>query len=521
MNLFSDAASQALGTRVAELSDLLNVLNLLRWDASTQMPAAAAAARGGQMATLGGLALRALREPALLQAVLAAEAVAVAMPAGLPRERHQRACAAVRDAIDHFARVPAELVAEQARLCTQAEQVWPDFKARRDFAGFAPLLRQIFALKRRLATAIDPHAHPFEVLAREYDAGLSVTGLQTLFGQLRERLVPLARRVHAAAPPRTDFLHAAVDPAEQRRLIEPLVRAIGYDFQRGRFDTSAHPFEISITRDDVRITTRFQPNYLPGALFGALHEAGHAMYEQGVDAALVGTPLTLDFHGLYAMSGASFGTHESQSRLWENRIGRSLPFWRQHYPGLQAALPAVYGEVSLTDFHLAINHSQPSLIRVEADELTYDLHIMLRVEAEMALLDGQLAVDDLPAFWHERMAHDLGVVPSHDGEGVLQDVHWSAGLIGSFPSYTLGNVMAAQWMEAATRGPHADPAIAPALEAADHAPLRAWLREHVHRHGRTFTPDELLQRATGRGLDAGPYLEALETKFTALISPGH
>jgi carboxypeptidase Taq len=412
--------------------------------------------------------------------------------------------------------VPAELVAEQARLCTQAEQAWPDFRARRDFAGFAPLLQKIFALKRRLAAAIDPHGHPFEVLAREYEPGLQVETLQALFGQLRERLVPLARRVHAAPPPRTDFLHAAVDPAVQRRLIEPLLTAIGYDFQRGRLDTSAHPFEISITRDDVRITTRFKPDYLPGALFSSLHEAGHAMYEQGVDAELVGTPLTLDFRGLYAMAGASYGTHESQSRLWENRIGRSLPFWQRHYAALQAALPAVFGAVSLTQFHRAINHSRPSLIRVEADELTYDLHIMLRVDAEMALLDGRLTVDRLPAFWNERMAADLGVVPGHDGEGVLQDVHWSAGLIGSFPSYTIGNVMAAQWMAAATQGPQADPAVAPALADANYAPLRAWLAEHVHRHGRTFTPDELLRRATGRGLDAGPYLDALEAKYAAL-----
>jgi carboxypeptidase Taq len=278
-------------------------------------------------------------------------------------------------------------------------------------------------------------------------------------------------------------------------------------------DVSLHPFEISFTREDVRITSRYHENFLPMSLFGTLHETGHALYEQGVSSALSRTALTSDLAGLYAVGGASFGTHESQSRLWENLVGRSKSFWRHWYPRLRQVFPRQLEGIDLETFHRAINRVSPSLIRVEADEITYNLHIMLRVELEAALIAGSLPVRDLPEAWNAKMLGYLGLKPADDARGVLQDIHWSAGYFGSFPTYTIGNVMASQFFAAAQTQL---PDLEHALEAGDYAALREYLTEHVYQHGRRFRPHELLERATGRGLDAQPYLDYLETKFSKL-----
>ena len=300
-------------------------------------------------------------------------------------------------------------------------------------------------------------------------------------------------------------------PADKQRAFAlEIAQQFGYDLRRGRLDASAHPFEISFTRQDVRITTRYQENYLPGALFGLFHETGHALYEQGVDPTLTRSALTTDFLGLYAVGGASYGTHESQSRLWENQIGRSLAFWQLHFGTLQRTFPEQLADVDVAQFHRAVNRVRPSLIRVEADEVTYNLHIMLRVEIEMALLDGTLAVADLPAAWNAKMQEYLGLTPPTDTQGVLQDIHWSTGLVGSFPTYTIGNIMSAQFMAAVRRGVAGLDA---ALAGGDYQPLLAWLTENIYRHGRAFSPSELLVRATGEDLQTGPYLDYLESKF--------
>ena len=261
------------------------------------------------------------------------------------------------------------------------------------------------------------------------------------------------------------------------------------------------------------MTTRYQENYMPGAVFGLFHETGHALYEQGVDPALTRSALTSDFLGQYAVGGVSFGTHESQSRLWENQIGRSRSFWQLHFARLQSYFPEQLAGVDVEQFYRSVNRVRPSLIRVEADEVTYNLHIMLRVEIEMGLLDGSIAVDDLSELWRAKMTEYLGVVPPTDTEGVLQDIHWSSAQFGTFPAYTIGNVMSAQFMQAARRDVAG---LDDELAAGNYTPLREWLTANIYRHGRAFSPEELLQRTTGEGLTPQPYLAYLREKYDEL-----
>lgn len=501
----SASALNQLNQHVSEISNILNVINLLNWDASTGMPTGASENRGKQIATLSQLAQKMILSDELITALTAAESLT---DLTLHQSRSQKA---LRQAIDYFGKIPASLVAKQAEVSAQAETAWREARATNDFKKFEPFLAQTVDLKREIAQRVGYENHPYEAVTNEYETGLKVPVLQTLFKQLRERLVPLAQKVHAAEKPNNAFLFRDFPIEKQRELSTALAAKIGYDFSRGRLDTTTHPFEISMTRQDVRITTRFNPNFLNAGLFGTLHEAGHAIYEQNVAPELMGTPLTLDLLGLYGVAGTSYGVHESQSRLWENRVGRSLPFWQNHFGLLKDTFKGILDDVSLDEFYRAINRSEPSFIRVEADELTYDLHIMLRVEIEMGLMDGSLQVSQLPEFWRSKMQEYLGITPKTDTEGVLQDIHWSKGMIGSFPTYTLGNVMGSQFMAAALTQ---QPSIQTDLDKAEYSSLLGWLTENILQHGRTYTPEELLIRTTGKALDATDYLTYLETKFT-------
>ncbi|KQR31806.1 carboxypeptidase M32 [Deinococcus sp. Leaf326] len=489
--------------RSGELNDLLCVVNLLTWDARTQMPPGGGETRAQQLATVSALARERALDPAFEHAAQDA------------RDRPGEAAAAAQalDAVQAMRRVPEALTRELALLKSAAQATWAQAKARSDFAAFAPVLTRMVALNRDLADALGYEDHPYDALLNLYEPGLTGAALEPLFGQLREHHVALLRRIQARPAPRTDFLRRHYPAATQRDLCLSAAETFGYDLTRGRLDESAHPFEISFTRQDVRITTRIQENFLSGALFGTLHETGHALYEQGIAPDLTRTVLTSDLVGLYAVGGSSYGTHESQSRLWENRIGRSRAYWGQHYPALQRRFPEQLGDVSADEFHRAVNEVRPSLIRVEADELTYDLHIMLRVELERALIGGELEVAELPDAWNARMKADLGLDVPDGRQGVLQDIHWSSGLFGSFPTYTIGNVMASQFYGAAAQ---ANPELEAQLAQGNYTPLREWLTDQIYRHGRTFTPHELLMRATGRGLDPAPYLTYLTDKYTGL-----
>jgi carboxypeptidase Taq len=496
-----------LSPHIDVLTNLLNTINQLNWDSSVNMPVPASQARGRQIGCLSGMAQDVLVSDTLREALSKADTLAD------PYAQQTRAT--LEHAVAHHRKIPKAVLREQSELIAVAQPVWKQARSIADFGIFLPYLEKIVALKRRLADLIGYDEHPYEALAREYEPGLRSSFLQDFFVQLKRRQQPLIHKVHTAAQPRTDFLRREFPAHKQREFIASIIQKIGYDFDRGRLDMSTHPFEISMTRNDVRITTRFNENFINAGLFGGMHEAGHAMYEQSVSPTLSGTVHVLDLIGLYSVAGTSYGVHESQSRLWENQVGRTLGFWQNHFAELQQAFPAALGDVGVEEFHRAINCSQPSLIRVEADELTYDMHVMLRVEIEMGLLDGSVQVKDLPAIWSQKMSEYLGVTPPNDGVGVLQDIHWSKGLFGSFPTYTLGNAMAAQFMHSAKAS---DPAITAGLQTANYAPLANWLATHIHQYGRVYSPSQLMERSTGSVLRAEFYLDYLEDKYTRLYN---
>jgi len=491
---------QELRRLLATVVDLHVSLSVLEWDQQTQMPEAAAAARAEQVATLSRIAHEHAVAPAIgtllerLEGQLDPETVGGALVRIARRDFDRALC------------LPATLVEETARTTALAEPAWVEARKASDWSIFAPHLERIVALRRRAAEAYGYSDHPLDPLIDLHEPGMTRRRLEAIFAPMTERLVPMVRAVATADDDRDALLHAPYDEAAQEAFGRAVVGRFGYDWSRGRQDRAVHPFCTSFGIDDVRITTRFEPDFLSTALFGTMHEAGHGMYEQGIAPELARTPLA---------DGASMGLHESQSRLWENLVGRSLPFWRALYPEIQEAFPERLGSVGLESFFRAINRAAPTPIRVEADELTYNLHIFLRFEMEAALIDGSLPVAGVPEAWNSKMEELLGIVPADDAEGALQDIHWSGGAFGYFPSYAVGNILSVQLYRAAVA---AHPEIEEEMERGELATLHGWLSEHVYRFGRRFDPDTLITRATGRSLDPEPYLQYLETKFGALYS---
>lgn len=495
-----------------QVNDLLCSLSVLSWDARTQMPPGGSATRGKQIATLAVAARNLLCSDQMRRALDGAEAEVAGKPETSPEAR---IVAQTREALDYHDRIPPELLRRKTELGTVGQDIWAKARAASDFSQFAPTLEEIVSISREMAEAIGYEEHPYDALMYRFEPGILSSDLTRIFAELKAGMLPLVRAIATAEKPRSDFLFRNYPEAEQFAFALKMARELGYDVTRGRLDRTVHPFEISFTRNDVRITTRVNPTYMPMSLFGALHEAGHALYEQGVDPAYTRTPLATDLVGLYAVGGVSFGAHESQSRLWENHIGRSRAFWASHYGTLRDTFPEQLADVSEEEFYRSVNRSEPSLIRVEADELTYDFHIMLRVELEQKLIEGSLKVADLPEAWNAEIKANLGIDVPNDAEGVLQDVHWSSGQIGTFCNYTIGNIMAAQLFASARKQ---DPALSPAAAAGDFAPLRKWLGENVWQHGRRFSRDEILERATGRGLDTTDYLAHLKARFTEVYN---
>ena len=489
--------------QIGRINDILCTVNLLSWDARTVMPPGGAEARGRQIATLTSLARdRATGEP-LRRAMDAARSAA-------PDPMALRALDLAETEIATLTRIPAALIEELANLKTSAQVAWAEARAANDFAGYAPLLSRMVALQREMGQTLG--ADPYDALIGLYEPGMTQARLAVLFGQVKDALVRLIEKATAAPQPRTDFLTRAYPIPAQKAFALKIAAKMGYDLNRGRLDDAVHPFEISFTRGDVRITSRFRETWLPGGMFALWHEAGHGMYEQGIAPAFTRSIFATDLANLYAVGGASFGVHESQSRLWENRVGRSRAFWELHFPDLQSHFPSQLSDVTAAEFWAAVNQVRPDFIRVEADELTYDLHIILRSEIEAALMSGDLAVADLPGVWAEKMQRYLGRTVPNDTMGVLQDVHWSAGYFGSFPTYTLGNIMASQFFAVARQQPR----IAAGLGTGDYAPLHGWLAEGIYAHGRASTPAETLTRLTGSALDTGPYIADLTAKVADL-----
>lgn len=500
----------ALLETTGRVNDFLNAGSILSWDSRTMMPKGGAPSRAKQLATLAVAARDLLCSDEMKRALEAADTET----ASLPEDSVERAVVAqVREAISYHERIPAELLRRKTELGSTSHSVWAEARANADFSGFAPALTEMVAINREMAHAIGFEDHPYDALMYRFEPGTTTAQLRKLFEELRAGMQPLVRAIGEKEQPRSDFLYREFPEDQQMRFALKMAEAIGYDMTRGRLDLTVHPFEISFTRNDVRITTRVNRTYMPMALFGALHEAGHALYEQNIHPDYTRTPLATDMVGLYAVGGVSFGAHESQSRLWENHVGRSSAFWENHFGTLRDHFPEQLADVSAEEFHAAVNRARPSLIRVEADELTYDFHVMLRVDLESRMVEGSLDVAELPDAWNAGMKSMLGVDVPNDAQGVLQDVHWSSGQIGTFCNYTIGNIMAAQLFDTASSE---SPDISRALDAADYAPLRDWLTDKVCQHGRRYSRDELLRRATGRTLDAKPYLRYLTGKYGAL-----
>jgi len=495
--------------RIGQVNDLINAKQILAWDARTMMPPGGAETRAKQEATLTVTARDLLVSDGTRHLLDQAEADTAALA---PESVERTNCAQAREAIDYHLRIPGALVARRAELGAIGHEIWAKARTENDFASFVPTLKETVALNREMAECIGYAAHPYDALMYRFEPGETVASLQPLFATLRAAMQPLVRAIGERHSPRIDFLQRAYPKDAQLAFGLSMARKIGYDLHRGRLDTTVHPFEVSFTRNDVRITTRVNEHWMPSSLFGSLHEAGHALYEQYADPAFVRTPLATDLVGLYAVSGVSFGAHESQSRLFENHVGRSREFWDLNFPEAQAAFPEQLADVDAETFWRGVNRVAPGLIRVEADELTYDFHVMLRVEIEAALIDGSLEVRDLPEAWNAKIKEYLGLDVPNDRLGVLQDVHWSSGQIGTFCNYTIGNVMAGQLFESATK----DARVSAGLASADYTPLREWMTEHVHQHGRRYTRNELLVRATGRMLDPAPYINHLTSKYSTI-----
>ncbi len=477
---------------------------LLDWDQEVLMPKRAAEYRAAQTAFLAGLAHEKLTGDGFGDLLAAVEREADADPLVSANVRELR-----RD-FDRSVKVPTWLVQEIARTTTLAKQTWQTARKNSDFASFAPTLEKVLDLKRQMADHIGWKTEPYDALMDEYEPGAKSADVQALFDELRKELVPLVRDI-AAAPRQPDLsiLSRVCPQPAQAAFGRRVAEAIGFEFDAGRLDVSTHPFCSGTCPNDVRLTTRYDEKYLPMSLFGVLHEAGHGLYEQGLEMANVGTPMG---------KAVSLGIHESQSRMWENMVGRSREFWQHFLPALLQQFPALAGAgggspVTLDAWVFAINAVRPSLIRVEADEVTYGLHIMLRFDLERRMIAGKLAVRDVPAAWNDGMKALLGIAPPDDAQGCLQDIHWSMGSFGYFPTYQLGNLYAAQLFAAARR---ALPDLPQKIAGGEFRTLREWLRTNIHRHGKRHRATELLRQVTGQAPTVRPYMDYLNGKFRPL-----
>lgn len=492
----------ALRIRLREVDDLHRASAVLQWDQATYMPPGGAAGRGRQTATLTRIAHETFTNAETGRLLDAAAKETESLPFDSEEASLVRV---TRRSWDLAVKRPASLVSEFQEHQAKIYQAWTVAKPANDFAAVRPLLEKTLDLSRRTAECYPGYEHIADPMINFHDYGMKTSSVRSLFATLRERLVPLVRAIGARPLADNRCLQQHAPAADQLAFGVEVITRFGYDFQRGRQDLTHHPFQTTFSSGDVRITTRVREDDITDALFSTLHEAGHALYEQGIDPGLEGTPLG---------HGTSAGVHESQSRLWENLVGRSRGFWEHFYPRLQAAFPSQLKGVPLDTFFRAINRVERTLIRTDADEVTYNLHVMLRFDMEVELLEGRLAVKDLARVWRERVEADLGQTVPDDRQGVLQDVHWySGGIGGAFQGYTLGNILSAQFYDTAVK---AHPEIPSDVAKGEFSRLHGWLRENIYRHGSKFTSPELVRRVTGQDLTIEPYMDYLWRKYQPL-----
>ena len=488
------SALEALKSRLADVNALNAAISIMDWDQQTFMPHGSGAARADHVGILSRIQHETFTSDETLR--LAADAKAEATGDDIAMIR------VVQRDLDLRTKIPTALVEEKTRLAAIAHDQWVAARANNDFKSYAPTLERMFEIARQEAEYLGYKDHIYDALFDQYEEGATAADARTMFDAIKGPQVALVKEIASQPAIDDSFLYGDWDTTAQSNFTQMLSKAVGFDYNRGRQDTAPHPFCTGWSVNDVRLTTRYKP-YLGSAIFGTLHESGHGMYEQGSPQAWDLTPLA---------GGVSLGVHESQSRFWENIVGRSLPFWKKYLPELKAAFPVLDG-VDVDTFYRAINKVEPSFIRVEADELTYNLHILIRFELECDLLTGVLKVSDLPEAWNAKYTEYLGITPSTDTEGCLQDVHWSGGSIGYFPTYSMGNLLSYQiWETLKLDVPNTEALI----ESGDFAPILHWLQERISSKGRMFSPKDLVMQVTGKPLQATAYLAGLEAKYRSI-----
>jgi carboxypeptidase Taq len=482
---------------LGEVFDLNRAASVLAWDQQVNMPPGGAEARGQQLATLGKIA----QEKSISDEVgILLEDLKKEYPD--PETDEGAMIRVAARTYDKARRVPPEFIAEQAVAATKGVEAWVAAKQKSDFSIFRPHLEKNLELVKKYVSFFPPAAHPYDILLDDYEPGLPTAEVREIFGNLRPKQVALIQAIGKAKQVKSDFLKKSFNEKKVWDFSERIIEKFGYDFKRGRQDKAPHPFETTFSVNDVRITNRFEKNAPLATLFSAMHECGHALYELGGNPAYERTTLA---------SGTSLAVHESQSRMWENLVGRSLPFWEHFYPALKKTFPSQLTGVNAKSFYKAVNKVEPSLIRVNADEATYNLHIMLRLEIEIGMVEGSIAVKDLPEIWNSKMRDYLGVTPPSDAQGVLQDIHWSYGAIGYFSTYALGNIISAQLWEKINKDiKNLDEQI----RKGQFAELREWLRVNIHQYGHKYDPRDLVRKVTGQDIDSAAYVRYLTKKFT-------
>jgi carboxypeptidase Taq len=488
---------EQLKERLAEVSDIGRAASVLGWDQQVNMPPGGNEARGQQLATLSKIAQEKFIADEVGQLIedLKQEF------AGDDSDDAAMIRVAARN-YDKAKRVPPEFIQEQAIVSSKAFEAWLEARKKSDFSIFRPHLEKVVELVHRYISFFPAGNHPYDTLLDDYEPGMKTEEVKAIFGGLRPKQVKLIKAIAKSKQVKDDFLFKKFNEKKLNDFGVNVITRFGYDWTRGRQDKAAHPFETTFSVNDVRITTRYEDDNPIAMLFSSMHESGHAMYEQGVNPAYDRSPLG---------GGASMAIHESQSRMWENLVGRSLPFWEHFYPELKKAFPSQLDGVGLKAFYKAINKVEPSFIRVNADEATYNLHIMLRLELEIGMVEGTIAVKDLPEIWNTKMQEYLGIVPPDDAHGVLQDIHWSGGAIGYFSTYALGNLVSAQvWEKIRKDIRNLDDQIC----RGDFSELLGWLRKNIHQYGHKYEPQALVEKVTGSKITPEPYVRYLTKKYS-------
>ncbi len=492
-----------LNAKIAEIADLNGISALLGWDQQVLMPSGGTEERANQASLIGKMTHERMTSDEMGKLISDLETELGDLHADTDEARIVKVA---KRNYELQTKIPIDKLIEFIKVTTLAHDIWVKARQNNDFKSFQPILQHIIELRREQAEIFKPYDHVYDPLLDQYEPGMKTAEVKEIFDILRPKQVELLRAIGEAEPVDNTFIKQKYDKALQEKFGKFVITRFGFDWSRGRLDLAPHPFTTEFGLGDVRITTRYLDDDGLSALFSSMHEAGHAMYEQGLDKKYDRTAL---------QGGTSLAFHESQSRLWENLVGRSYEFWSYFYPTFQMLFSEHLGNVNLDQFYRGINRVEPSLIRVEADEATYNLHIMLRMEIEIGLIENSVDSRDLPEIWNAKMKDYLGITPPSDSLGVLQDVHWSGGMIGYFPTYALGNLISVQLWESMLAD---KPGIPGELSNGDFTSILGWMREKVHQFGSKYEPQELLQKITGSKLTAEPYIRYLNTKYKKIYN---